>query len=261
MQNEKSARDRLFPTFPGPAMDAFAGQLATSLASAGICQDMLASAGIDPNKLMTEMWELVKCGEQGRAVARLAAVVQACAPASAVPAAAAQNPAPPGPASAAPVPELVAPPAAASAAPAATTAPASAAHAVPEVVAPTAPASAVPVGAALEPARAGLPAAGMPDTPSCMAVVKGARRWMRRPAASAAAAATDSQSAAEDSQATRMEMADVRAAFMDAMSHAASFEAISAEFLSTWTPTHASRPRHSRWLRPSSSPPLRSMCT
>ena len=52
---------------------------------------------------------------------------------------------------------------------------------------------------------------------------------MRRPAASAAAAATDSQSAAEDSQATRMEMADVRAAFMDALRHAASADAISAE--------------------------------
>ena len=141
-------------------MDAFAGHLATNLASAGICPDKLASAGIDPNTLMIDMWELVNSGEVGQAEALLAAVIKVCTPASAVPAADAQNPAPPAPASAAPpaaasaapaattapasaapVPELVAPPAA-SAAPAAT--PASAAHAVPELVAPPAAASSAP---------------------------------------------------------------------------------------------------------------------
>ena len=276
-------------------MDAFAGHLAINLASAGICQDKLASAGIDPNTLMIDMWELVNSGEVGQAEAMLAAVIKVCTPASAVPAADAQNPAPPAPASAAPpaaasaapaattapasaapvpelvapaatpasaahaVPELVAPPVAASSAPAATTALASAAHAVPEVVAPASavPAPAVPTaGAALEPVpvtppptrmlaspRAGLPA--MPtepaaaasavhreachiDTPSCKAVVKGTRRWgtrralaNRRPAASAAAAATDSQPAANE----RMLMTDLRTAFMNAM-RAASAETI-----------------------------------
>ena len=260
-------------------MNAFAGHLAINLASAGICQDKLASAGIDPNTLMIDMWELVKSGEVGQAEAMLAAVIKVCTPASAVPAADAQNPAPPAPASAAP-------PAAASAAPAATTAPASAApvpelvapgatpasaaHAVPEVVAPASavPAPAVPTaGAALEPVpvtppptrmlaspRAGLPA--MPtepvaaaasavhreachiDTPSCKAVVKGTRRWgtrralaTRRPAASAAAAATDSQPAVNIK---RMLMTDLRTAFMNAM-RAASAETIEpvSEFSST----------------------------
>ena len=269
-------------------MDAFAGHLVANLASAGIYPGTMASAGIDPRRLLIDMWKWVSSGEAGKAEALLADVIKFCTPASAVPAADAQNPGPPAPASAAPpaaasaaptaapVPELTAPPAAsaapaatpasaahavpelvapaASSAPAATTAPASAAHAVPEVVAPASavPAPAVPTaGAALEtvpvtppPSMLASPRAGLPamptepiaaaasavhhdachiDAPSCKAVMKGARKWLalaKRPAASAATAATDSQPGA------RMLLTDLRTAFMNAMLNAPSPEAI-----------------------------------
>ena len=269
-------------------MDAFAGHLVANLASAGIYPGTMASAGIDPRRLLIDMWKWVSSGEAGKAEALLADVIKFCTPASAVPATDAQNPGPPAPASAAPpaaasaaptaapVPELTAPPAAsaapaatpasaahavpelvapaASSAPAATTAPASAAHAVPEVVAPASavPAPAVPTaGAALEtvpvtppPSMLASPRAGLPamptepiaaaasavhhdachiDAPSCKAVMKGARKWLalaKRPAASAATAATDSQPGA------RMLLTDLRTAFMNAMLNAPSPEKI-----------------------------------